>query len=71
MTVHEYRRVLRERWLVILLAVLLCTGAGAAMHFLRPAKYTATLQMYITTRVINPDQSVFQGEGVAERRVKS
>ncbi len=71
MTIHDYRRVFRERWLILLLAVLIGAGAGAAGHFLRPEKYTATLEMYISTRSVSPNESVFAGEGAPDRRVKS
>jgi capsular exopolysaccharide synthesis family protein len=70
-TINEYRRVFRERWLAIFLTVLLGMGAGAGMHYLRPSKYTASLQMYVTTRAVDPEQAVFEGEGVPERRVTS
>ena len=70
-TIHEYRRVFRERWLSIVLVVLIGAAAGAGLHFLRPPKYTATLQMYISTRSVSPTEEVFAGEGVADRRVKS
>lgn len=71
MTIHEYRRVFRERWLSIVLVVLISALAGAGVHFLRPPKYTASLQMYISTRAVDRNEGVFSGEGVADRRVKS
>ena len=46
-TIQDYLRVLRERWLVVLLAVLLGLGGAAAAFFLRPAEYTAKLTILI------------------------
>ena len=47
MTIQDYLRVLRERWLAVVLAVLLGLGGAAAAFFLRPAEYTAKLTILI------------------------
>ncbi len=49
-TIQDYLRVLREQWLVVLLAVLLGLGGAAAAFFLRPAEYTAKLTMYVSSQ---------------------
>ena len=49
-TIQDYLRVLREQWLVVLLAVLLGLGGAAAAFFLRPPEYTAKLTMYVSSQ---------------------
>ena len=50
MTIQDYLRVLRERWIVIVSAVVLAGVAAGAVAFLRPPEYTAKLTMYVSAQ---------------------
>lgn len=70
-TIQDYLRVLRERWLVVLLAVLLGLGGAAAAFFLRPAEYTAKLTMYVSSQGGDTTSAAFQGAQLSQDRVTS
>jgi polysaccharide biosynthesis transport protein len=70
-TIQDYRRVFRERWLVLVVVILLCVGASAAAHSLRSPEYTAELQMYVAARTIPLNQTPLQGAELAQKKVKS
>ena len=71
MTIQDYLRVLREQWLVVLLAVALgLVGAGAAF-FLRPAEYTAKLTMYVSSQGGDTTSAAYQGAQLSQQRVTS
>jgi capsular exopolysaccharide synthesis family protein len=71
MTLQDYLRVLRERWVIVLMALVLgLAGAGAAW-FLRPADYTATLQLYVSAQGGDTPNAAYQGAQLSEQRVKS
>ena len=71
MTIREYLRVVRERWLVVAVAVLVGVGCGAAVFFLRPPQYTATLTMYVSSQGADTTQAAFQGAQLSQDRVAS
>ncbi|MDT7703958.1 MAG: tyrosine-protein kinase, partial [Pseudonocardiales bacterium] len=71
MTLQDYLRVLREQWVIVLMALVLgLAGAGAAW-FLRPADYTATLQLYVSAQGGDTPNAAYQGAQLSEQRVKS
>jgi capsular exopolysaccharide synthesis family protein len=71
MTLHDYLRVLRERWIVILLAVLLCVSGAVSIYFLTPRTYTARLTMYVSSQGADTTQAAFQGAQLSQDRVAS
>lgn len=71
MTLRDYLRVLREQWLVVLVAVVLALAGATAAFMLRPPKYTAKLQLYVSTQFGDTPQAAFQGAQLSEQRVKS
>jgi succinoglycan biosynthesis transport protein ExoP len=70
-TIQDYLRVLREQWLVVLLAVLLGLGGAAAIFFLRPAEYTAKLTMYVSSQGSDSTSAAYQGAQLSQERVTS
>lgn len=50
MNVHEYLKVLRKNWILILLSAMLGLGAGAGFSLLATPKYESTTQMYFSVR---------------------
>lgn len=71
MILHDYLRVLRERWLIVLTAVVLVVAAAGAVFLVRPAEYTATLRMYVSAQSADTAQSAFQGAQLSQQRVAS
>lgn len=71
MTIQDYLRVLREQWLVVVLAVVLVlVGAGAAF-LVRPAEYTAKLTMYVSSQGGDTASAAYQGAQLSQQRVTS
>ena len=72
MSVQEHLRVLRQRWLTVVLAIIVATGLGVAYLALRPAAYTASLQMYVSSPAAGgSDSASLSGAQLAQDRVKS
>jgi capsular exopolysaccharide synthesis family protein len=71
MTIREYLSVVRERWVVTVLALLVGLAGGAAVFFLRPQEYTATLTMYVSSQGADTTQAAFQGAQLSQDRVAS
>ena len=71
MTLNDYLRVLRERWIIMLTAVVLGMGGAAGIWFLRPPEYTAALTMYVSAQTADTTSTAYQGAQLSEQRVKS
>lgn len=71
MTLRDYLRVLRERWVIILSTVVVAVTTSGAVWFIRPAEYTATLRMYVSAQSADTTQSAFQGAQLSQQRVTS
>lgn len=71
MTFLDYWRVLRERWLILLVALGLGLGAATAVYVLRPAEYTATLTMYVSAQGNESTTAAYQGAQLSQQRVTS
>ena len=72
MTLHDYLRVLREQWLVILLAVLL--GSGGCSRASTSSSRASTrrqLTMYVSSQGADTTQAAFQGAQLSQDRVAS
>lgn len=71
MTIREYLRIFRERWLVVFTAVVLGVGGSVLVFFVRPAEYTASLTMYVSSQGADTTQAAFQGAQLSQDRVAS
>lgn len=71
MTVHEYLRILRERWLAILVGVLVGLAAAAALYTTQPVTYTSTLSMYVSSQAAVTPQAAYTAAQLSSDRVKS
>jgi succinoglycan biosynthesis transport protein ExoP len=69
--VRDYLRVLAERRVIIILAVVLSLLAAGATYALRPAKYTASLSMYVSATGAEDTASLASGSELVLQRVKS
>lgn len=71
MTLQDYLRVLRERWLVVITAVLIALIAAGATWLLRPAEYTANLTLYVSSQGGETASAAYQGAQLSQQRVTS
>jgi succinoglycan biosynthesis transport protein ExoP len=71
-TIQDNVRILREQWLVLVLAVLVGLGAAAAAFYARPPEYTAHLTMYVSSQSSSDSPtSAYVGAQLSEARVTS
>ena len=71
MTLGDYLKILRERWIIILMAIVIGLTAAGTIWFLRPKEYTAELTMYVSAQTADSTQSAFQGAQLSQERVTS
>ncbi|MER5669728.1 polysaccharide biosynthesis tyrosine autokinase [Pseudonocardia alni] len=71
MTIADCLRILRERWLAIVLVTLLGGAAGAGVFLLLPPRYTAHATLYVSARGAADTQQAYQGAQLSEQRVRS
>ncbi len=71
MTLRDYLRVLRERWAIVLCAVLVGLSTASAIVMLRPPDYTAKITMYVSSQATLDPTSAYQGAQLSQERVKS
>lgn len=72
MTVHDHLRLFRERWLTVVAAMIVGALLGGAVFLLVPTRYTAFLQMYVSSPVpANSESSFLSAAQVAQDRVQS
>jgi polysaccharide biosynthesis transport protein len=70
-TIHDHLRIMRERWLVVTVAVLLCVGGAIGFFYLRTPQYTAKLTFYVSSQGADSAQAAYQGAQLSENRVAS
>lgn len=71
MTVWDLLRVLRERWIIVVTAVVLGLLAGGVLYERTPVTYTASLPLYVATQTAVTPQAALQGAQLASQRVAS
>jgi succinoglycan biosynthesis transport protein ExoP len=72
MDLNQYARVLRTHWLLIVLSVLACMGAAAALAWTRTPMYAAQAQLFVSTSGGPTDLSqTYQGGLYVQQRVQS
>lgn len=71
MTVRDYLRVLREQWLVVALAVVMGLGGAAAAFSPKPAEYTASVTLYVSSQGGDSTSAAYQGAQLSQQRVTS
>ena len=70
MDLHDYIDVLRRRWRIIAVCVLLGAAAAVAVTAIMPRVYTATAQLFVATSDDN-SSNAYQGGLFTQQRVKS
>lgn len=72
MDLKQYVRVLRAHWLLVVLSVLICTGAAAALAWTRTPTYAARTQLFVSTGGLPADLSqTYQGGLFSQQRIQS
>ena len=71
MELQEYFRILRKRWLVILMTLLLCIGLAALATILAPKSYESKTALFVSTSASEGADSLLQGSSFTQQRVKS
>jgi capsular polysaccharide biosynthesis protein len=67
----EYFHVIRRRWVIVVLAVLLCGGAAGAYASTIPTTYTATTRLYVSMATGTSVNDSYQGGLAAQQRIMS
>jgi capsular exopolysaccharide synthesis family protein len=70
-TVQDYLRILRERWLLVVVAALVGALAGGLVWFAQPVEYTARLTLYVSAQSAETTTSAYQGTLLSQQRVTS
>ena len=72
MDLRDYARVLRKRWVSIVLLTILGIGAAALLTYVTPKSYTATTQSFVAISNSGSSSSdILSGATFAPQRVKS
>lgn len=71
MDLHDYLRVLRKRWKVLVLTTLLAVGAATGYTALSDNVYAASTQFFVSTSGGDNAASLQQGNTFTQQRVKS
>jgi polysaccharide biosynthesis transport protein len=71
MNLQDYLRAVRERWLLVTIAVLVALIAAGATWFLRPPQYTANVTFYVSAQTAEDTQNALSGAQLSQERVSS
>jgi polysaccharide biosynthesis transport protein len=68
---HDYIRVARKRWRIIVATTLILLGASAAYTAVSPRVYQATTRLFVSTAGSDNSTTLLQGSSFTQQRVKS
>ncbi|MDJ1114499.1 polysaccharide biosynthesis tyrosine autokinase [Microbacterium dauci] len=71
MELHDYIRILRKNWLILLVCVILGGSAGAAYSLVSKPTYESTTQMYVSVRFEGAASDLLQGTNYARQIITS
>lgn len=72
MALHEYLRLLRRRWRLVSLVVLVAVGAAVLATWTAPRLYTSKLQLFVSAQSNDVNvNNVYAGSLFTQQRVKS
>lgn len=73
MSLREYVSVLRDRWLIVLLGLVLGLGGGGAVAFLSTPQYSASATFFISTPAVAGQDAAqtYQGSLLSAQKIKS
>lgn len=70
-SVKDYVKILRRRWMTIFATVVLCTLAAAGYWLIQPSQYTTSLQLYVSAPATQSPEFYFSSSQLAQDRVES
>src|SRR5258706_3534552 len=71
-TFQDYVRILRERWLLVVLGAVLGLGSASAMVFVATPKYSASTTFYIAAPDVGGNiTQAYQGSLLSAQKIKS
>jgi capsular exopolysaccharide synthesis family protein len=72
LTIHEFVRLLRSRWLIICVTTAVAVGAVAAVSLLTTPQYQASARLFVSTSTASGDASeIYSGTLSSQQRVLS
>lgn len=71
MTVHDFARILRTRWLIIVVTIVVAVLAALAYSLLAPRQYEASTRLFVSTTSDGTNTQTNDGGLFAQRRVLS
>lgn len=71
MSLSEIGRIVRRRWLIVVVTTLVCAGIAAAYALSLPTTYTATTRLYVSMATGTSVSDSYQGGMAAQQRVTS
>lgn len=71
MTVHDYLRIARERWKVILGCIALGVLSAALLTAMAPKEYSASVTVYVSARPTGDPVAAYQANLMSEQKVSS
>jgi succinoglycan biosynthesis transport protein ExoP len=71
MTIQDFLRILRERWVIVVSAVVIAVATSGAIWFLRPPEYTARITLYVSAQLAGTANAAYQGSLLSQERVTS
>lgn len=72
MTIQDYLRLLRTRWIVIVVAIVLGLAGGVAVNLLTTPQYQATTRLFVSTTTSGPSANdIYLGNQSSQERVIS
>lgn len=70
MNFQDYLRIARQRWILILVTLLVAIGAGVLLTVTATPQYQSTARLFVSTQQ-GDDAATFQGGQFSQQRVKS
>ncbi|GLZ51670.1 polysaccharide biosynthesis tyrosine autokinase [Actinomycetospora sp. NBRC 106378] len=71
MTIDDFLRIVRDRWVAVVAGLLVGALAGLAFGLLSPAYYTASTTLYVYSPSGDSTDAAYQGSLVSQQRVSS
>ena len=71
MELQDYLLVVRKRWRVILLVVVICVGLAGALTLAQTKMYESRTQFFVATTGADDNSGLLQGSTFTQQRVKS
>ena len=71
MDIHDYLRILRKSWVLILALILLGIAAGSLVSILTTPSYQATTKVFISVQSGGTVSDLTQGSNFTQNQVKS